>query len=184
MTRYIAFLRGINLGRRRIRMEDLRARFAELKFTEIETFIASGNVLFACPARDARKLATQIEAHLAATLGYAVDTVVRTRAEVAALAVFQPFAEADMDLEKHVVHCAFLRAPLPATQARGLAACGSASATDAFRVEGREFFWLYRGLKSSDSTIWSTPEVRALKLPTSSMRNLATLRRLTAEFPP
>jgi uncharacterized protein (DUF1697 family) len=45
LQRYIAFLRGINLGKRRLPMSQLKALFEELGFREVETFIASGNVV-------------------------------------------------------------------------------------------------------------------------------------------
>ena len=60
MQHYVAFLRGINLGHRRIKMDRLRQLFEEMKFTGVATFIASGNVIFSSPARDGRKLAAQI----------------------------------------------------------------------------------------------------------------------------
>ncbi len=47
MFHYLAFLRGINLGKRRIEMARLRTLFVELKFADVATFIASGNVIFA-----------------------------------------------------------------------------------------------------------------------------------------
>jgi uncharacterized protein (DUF1697 family) len=181
MMRYIAFLRGINLGQRRIKMDDLAARFRELKLTEVETFIASGNVLFSNRAADAAKLEAQIEKHLHASLGYEVDTFVRTRAEVAVVAALRPFAKTDMDDPANTVHAGFLKAELSPAQRRGLEACRSE--TDAFRVEGREYFWLCRRIKTHESKIWSAPELRALKLPTSTMRNVTTIRRLAGEFP-
>ena len=46
MPRYVAFLRGINLGKRRPPMSELKRLFEELGFTNVATFIASGNVLF------------------------------------------------------------------------------------------------------------------------------------------
>ena len=88
MQHYIAFLRGINLGNRRLKMDELRARFEELKFANVATFIASGNVIFSSKSDDETKLVRQIEQHLARTLGYPVDTFVRTRAEVAAMAAW------------------------------------------------------------------------------------------------
>ncbi|MSU46618.1 MAG: DUF1697 domain-containing protein [Lacunisphaera sp.] len=48
MHHYIAFLRGINLGRRRPEMAELRALFESLKFADVASFIASGNLIFAC----------------------------------------------------------------------------------------------------------------------------------------
>ena len=181
MHRYIAFLRGINLGKRRIKMDQLAALFAELKFTEVATFIASGNVIFSSKGSDGAKLEAQIQKHLHASLGYEVDTFVRTRAEVAAVAALRPFAKSDMDDPANTLHAGFLKTELSAAQRRGLEVCRSD--VDAFRVEGREYFWLCRRIKSHESKIWASPELRALKLPTSSMRNVTTIRRLAAEFP-
>lgn len=181
MPRYLAFLRGINLGKRRLKMDHLRALFAELGFTGVETFIASGNVIFDGRGRDAAKLAARIAAHLEARLGYEVDTFVRTRAEVAALAAMAPFARADMDVPENTVHVGFFATPLPPVQARGLAAIRTA--TDEFHVTGREYFWLCRHIKSSESDVWASPALRALRLPSSSMRNVKTIRALAELYP-
>jgi len=180
MPHYIAFLRGINLGNRRLKMDHLRALFEELKFTDVSTFIASGNVIFAAKAADDTKLAKKIAGHLEASLDYPVDTFVRTRAEVAAVAAFQPFAKADMENPKHSLYVGFLTAPLDPARAKGFEACRTA--VDELRVNGREYYWLCR-IKSSESKVWSSPQMRALKLPTSSMRNLTTIRKLAAQFP-
>jgi len=79
--RYIAFLRVINLGNRRIKMDRLRGDFAALKFDEVKAFIASGNVLFSSPQPDAAKLETAGETHLLKTLAFTVVTDIRIRAE-------------------------------------------------------------------------------------------------------
>ncbi|MCC5023520.1 MAG: DUF1697 domain-containing protein [Candidatus Synoicihabitans palmerolidicus] len=66
MPHYFAFLRGINLGKRRIKMDQLQAIIAELPVTNVKTYIASGNVMFTSPSRHAVKLATTLSAHLTA----------------------------------------------------------------------------------------------------------------------
>ena len=180
MQHYIAFLRGINLGNRRLKMDELRARFEELKFANVATFIASGTVIFSSKSDDETKLVRQIEQHLARTLGYPVDTFVRTRAEVAAMAAYRPFAPADLAHPAHTVFGGLLRAPLSPAQAKGLVACGTD--VDEFHVAGREYYWLCR-IKSHESKAWAAPAMRALKLPTSSMRNLTTIRKLAALYP-
>ena len=180
MHHYIAFLRGINLGRRRPEMAELRARFEQLKFTDISTFIASGNVIFASKTADSRKLEKQIQDHLKKSLGYGVDTFVRTRAEVAAVAAFRPFAKADMENPAHTMHAAFLQEALSPDQTRKLLACRTD--VDELCVEGREYYWLCR-IKSNESKVWSSPGMKAVKLPTSSMRNLTTVRKLAALYP-
>jgi len=93
MTRYVAFLRGMNLGNRRLPMSRLKSLFEALKFAEVETFIASGNVLFSAQAGNMSGLESRIAEHLEAKLGYPVDTFVRTAAAVAAIGRAQCFAE-------------------------------------------------------------------------------------------
>ena len=46
MPRYVAFLRGINVGKRRLPMGQLKSAFQAMGFAEVSTFIASGNVIF------------------------------------------------------------------------------------------------------------------------------------------
>lgn len=181
MHHYLAFLRGINLGKRRLKMDHLAGLFTELKFAGVATFIASGNVLFSSKSADSAKLAKQIAAHLEASLGYEVDTFVRTRAEVAAVAAFRSFSPAEMDDPANTLHAGFLTTALTTDQRRGLEACRSD--VDGFRVEGREYYWLCRRIKSHESKIWASKELKALKLPSSSMRNLTTIRKLAALYP-
>ena len=96
MQHYLAFLRGINLGKRRIEMARLRTLFVELKFAEVATFIASGNVIFESRAKDIAAVEARVSKGLEAALGYAVGTFVRSDAEVAAVSVATPFPEKDM----------------------------------------------------------------------------------------
>lgn len=180
MPHYIAFLRGMNLGKRRVKMDHLRVLFEELKFSHVETFIASGNVIFTAKSADSRKLEKQIEAHLEKSLGYDVDTFVRTRMEVAAVAAFRPFPAADHDHPDYTVHAGFLREPIGATQVKHLLA--SRTEVDEFHVEGREYYWLCR-IKTHESKVWASPRMKLVKLPRSSMRNLTTIRKLATLYP-
>jgi len=180
MTAYVALLRGINLGNRRVKMTTLAALFEEMGFGAVSTFIASGNVLFESPATDAGQLEEQIQHGLADSLGYMVDTFVRTRAEIATVAASCPFRAADMDDPANTLHAGFLKAPLGAEAAARLEACRTD--VDEFRVEGREFFWLCR-IRTSDSKVWSSPAMRAVGIRTSTMRNMTMLRKLAAQYP-
>ena len=151
--------------------------FVELRFSDVATFIASGNVLFSTRATDSGKLESLIAKHLAASLGYEVDTFVRTVEEVTKVASAKVLPVHSQD--GIIVHVAFLQRPLPKEIARKLMAVRTA--TDTFRVIGREYYWLYRGLRTSESKVWTLPEVRALRLPTSTMRNLTSVRKLIAK---
>ena len=90
MPKYIAFLRGINVGGHRVKMDRLRAIFAELGLKDVSTFIASGNVLFTTESGDADGLRERIESQLASQLGYEVPTFLRSPAELAAIVAFSP----------------------------------------------------------------------------------------------
>jgi uncharacterized protein (DUF1697 family) len=180
MTAYVALLRGINLGNRRVKMATLAATFEEMGFGAVSTFIASGNLLFESPAADAGQLEEQIQHGLADSLGYTVDTFIRTRAKIAAIAASRPFPAADMDNPAHTVHAGFLKAPLGAEAAERLEACRTD--VDEFRAEGREFYWLCR-IRTSDSKVWSSPAMKAVGIRTSTMRNMKMLRKLAAQYP-
>lgn len=177
MARYVAFLRGINLGNRRMAMADLKRAFEAAKFQNVATFIASGNVLFDSPAKDRTKLETAIEKLLETRFGYPVDTFVRTQSEVVAAAEKKPFSTLEMTTETNTVHVGFLKCALPADLARRFAAIRTEH--DEFFVNGTEFYWLCR-IKTNESKVWTLPEMRALKLPTCSMRNLTTVRKIAA----
>lgn len=88
-ARQIALLRGINLGKRRIGMEDLRRAFVDMGFADVRTLIASGNVVFSAPGGG--DLAGRIETALAARFGFAVSTILRSLGDLLALRDADPF---------------------------------------------------------------------------------------------
>src|SRR6185437_13577648 len=92
MERYVAFLRGMNLGNRRIKNPELVAHFEAMGLEEVATFRASGNVVFVDPAGEAEsRLQERIEAELDERLGYDVVVFLRSADEVAAIAAREPF---------------------------------------------------------------------------------------------
>ena len=91
MPRLIAFLRAINVGGHNVTMAELRGLFEGLSFMEVETFIASGNVIFKSRSADITTLQRKIESRLLRSLGYEVKTFLRTVPEVAAIARYKPF---------------------------------------------------------------------------------------------
>jgi uncharacterized protein (DUF1697 family) len=177
MHQYIAFLRGMNLGKRRISMDQLRASFEELKFRDVATFIASGNVLFRSSSADAHTLESKIESHLEKRLGYSVDTFVRTRAELAAVAAFHPFPREEPLAAASTLHVGFMKEKPSAASVRAM--MQSETEVDHFRVEGREIYWLCY-IKTHESKVWNSPTMKAAKIPTITMRNMTTIRKLAA----
>ena len=93
MTRYVAFLRGMNLGRRRIKNPELCAAFEDIGFANVSAFLASGNVIFDADDSDPQVVAVAIESGLKSILEYDVPTFLRTADEVNAIAAHTPFAD-------------------------------------------------------------------------------------------
>src|SRR5687768_3454552 len=78
MSRYVALLRGINVGGKNlIKMTDLKACFEDLGFQDVRTYIQSGNVLFSATGSNA-KLTKQVETALSKTFNYQSRVVVRS----------------------------------------------------------------------------------------------------------
>ena len=180
MNRYIAFLRAINVGGHTVKMDHLRALLGALELRNIETFIASGNVIFDSPFKDkdAQALERHIEQHLKQALGYEVATFLRTPAELAAVAAYAPFAAAELAAEGNSLYVAFTSAT-PAQEAqRKLLACKTD--VDEFHVHGREAYWLCR-IRSSDSTFSGARLEKTLGMP-ATMRNITTVRKLAAQY--
>lgn len=93
--RYVALLRGINVGgHRMIKKDELQAIFEGCGLTEVRTVLASGNVVFSSALSDETALQTRIEAALEEGVGYHVDVMIRTIAYLNELLALDPFARA------------------------------------------------------------------------------------------
>ncbi|MYY05700.1 MULTISPECIES: DUF1697 domain-containing protein [unclassified Streptomyces] len=90
---YIAFLRGLNVPGRSVKMERLRGLFTELGLASVRSHIQSGNVFFETDETDRSALAARIGGHLATTLGYSVAVCLRTVPELKALIALDPFKD-------------------------------------------------------------------------------------------
>ena len=176
MTAFVAFLRAINVGGHTVKMDRLRGMFEALGYSDLETFIASGNVIFQSPAEGTRTLEQQIEAHLRASLGYRVATFVRTTAEVVDVAAYTPF-HAD-EIENNTLYVGFLQG-VPGDEALGRLAA-LRTPLDEFHVHGRELYWLCR-TTISQSKVSGAQIERALGMPTT-LRNVTTVRKLAAKY--
>lgn len=118
MSTFVAFLRGINLGKRQMTMAELRACCESNGLTSVKTILASGNVRFETE-RDAR-LKARLEAALEDQFHYPVKVVLRSAAEIEKMIASEPFARVDpqADVALHVI---LTDAPLkPAPKLDGL----------------------------------------------------------------
>ena len=177
MTRYAAFLRALNVGGRVVKMDVLKKVFVKLGFKSVETFIASGNVVFETSSKDAPALEKRIAAALEKELGYEVVTFLRTSAQLGEIAAYVPFKGLD-DAPTFVV--GFLAAPLEPAAAKKLMAMQSNA--DRFHVRGREVWW-HSTNSQGESTFSNAVLERALGVRTT-FRNMRTVRRMAARWGP
>jgi uncharacterized protein (DUF1697 family) len=178
MPKYVAFLRAINVGGHTVKMDELRRMFEALEFANVETFIASGNVIFDAPSGRTRAFEKKIEAFLHDSLGYEVATFIRSVAEVAKIAAYTPFADLERNAEGGVLSIGFLQEP-PTDEAQQQV-LGLATPLDEFHIHTRELYWWCRR-KFSDSGVSGAQLARALGMQTT-VRNVTTVQRIAAKY--
>lgn len=112
--RYIALLRGINVGGHMVKMERLRELFGELGLAGVRTYIQSGNVFFEAADGGRDELTRAIEERLRAALGYDVPTFLRTVPELEQALALDPFKNTSVtpDMRLNLV---FAASAIPAT---------------------------------------------------------------------
>lgn len=173
MPRHVALLRAINVGGRIVKMDVLRGACESLGLTNVETFIASGNVIFESRA-GAAVLEQTIEAHLKNLLGYEVAAFVRSVPQLAAAA-----AHCQTLLRTgEGAHVGFLKAPVAADGQVRVAAYENAG--ERFAFEGREIYWLTRA-GIGQSRFSNAVFERIVKSP-ATFRNVTTVRKLADKY--
>jgi uncharacterized protein (DUF1697 family) len=164
MPHYAAFIRALNVGGTSVtKMDDLRKQFQKLGFTNVQTVLASGNVLFETkqPAAAAAKAI--------ASIGY--TAMVRSRADVLKIAKAAPFATKEIDQ----LYVSFLEKKPAAAAIQKLLALGA----DQFRVDGAEAYWLR---PKETSPLPSGNVFEKLLGVKATMRGMKTIRRIAAIF--
>jgi uncharacterized protein (DUF1697 family) len=131
---WVAFLRGINLGKRQVKMAELRACLEQAGFAQVKTVVASGNVRFAADGT-AAAIKTRLETLIEARFGFAVGVVLRSEAELAAMLAGHPFGSLDpeADLTRHVL---MFDQNLP----EGIALVDRPGHTEILRIDPREIY--------------------------------------------
>ena len=179
VQQWIAFLRAINVGGHIVKMDRLRSLFEALGFSNVESFIASGNIIFESADENVQALEKQIEQHLQRSLGYEVATFIRSPSELAAIADYAAVTAAEPDATGHSLYIGFLAVRPNDEAQRKLLDCRTD--IDDFRIHGREVYWLCRK-KISESTFSGARLEKTLGMPTT-LRNVTTVRKLAAKYP-
>ena len=180
MPRYVAFLRAVNVGGRVVKMTQLKSIFKAAGLSNVETFIASGNVIFSSRSTAVPALVKKIESALKKELSYDVPVFIRTDAEVAAMAArkYTVFSAAEVD-GAHSLNIGVLHEPLsPASQK---AMSGFDTTCESFRANGSEVFMLlHTSVINSKFSI--TKFEKAIGAATT-FRNVNTMERLAKKYP-
>jgi uncharacterized protein (DUF1697 family) len=164
MPLYAAFIRALNVGGTSvIKMTDLRRQFEALGFMNVQTVLASGNVLFET------KQSAAAAQKVIASIGY--TAMVRTRAAVLKIAKDVPFATKEIDQ----LYVAFLEKKPSAAAIQKLLALGA----DQFHVDGTEAYWLR---PKDTSQLPSGNVFEKLLGVRSTMRGVKTIRRIASIF--
>jgi uncharacterized protein (DUF1697 family) len=178
MTKHIAFLKAINVGGHNVKMEQLKNLFERMGFENVETFIASGNVVFETKTKFVDSIKKKIENELEKSLGYKVATFIRTVKELKEIAERKPFKESDIDNKKNYLYIGFLdNQPDKESQKKMLALSDNANE---FSFNKTELYWLCRK-NFSDSGISGKTLEKALGMETT-IRNSTTIRKIAVRF--
>jgi uncharacterized protein (DUF1697 family) len=150
-TRYIALLRGINVGRaHQVDMPRLRDLLAGRGHANVRTHLRSGNVVLDSPLPEA-ELAADLAEAIEAEFGFPVPVVVRTGAEIATVVAGDPFATVATDPARYLVTF-MAEAPDPA---RVDALPPSPDGGGEYLVRGRELYlWLPDGVQGTPLASW------------------------------
>ena len=174
--RYVCFLRAINVGGHNVTMAELKKIFEKMGLENVETFIASGNVIFDSK-RKPEQLEKLISTKLREALGYDVASFLRTIPQLCAVAEHQPF-----DAEAHeraiAYNVAFTTKAITKDQHAKLAAYRTD--LDDFTSHGSEIYWICR-VRQSDSKFANANMEKNLGT-SATWRGINTVRRLVAKY--
>jgi uncharacterized protein (DUF1697 family) len=175
MTTYIAFLRGINLGKRNVKSDELRSIFSAMGFENVRTYIASGNVLFDTKEKNPERLTKKIEKGLEDTLGYKVIVFLRSEGELEGILENNPFR--DEHGKGSTCYISFLSAEPPKDAAKEVVA--RTSDTEEFKLIGRELYMLFH-VGFSESVFFKKNDYEKTLGVIATNRNLNTPNKILA----
>jgi uncharacterized protein (DUF1697 family) len=175
MQRYVAFLRAVNVGKRTVAMAKARQDLEKLGFTDVESYINSGNLIFSSDGK-ATDHETAIRTALEQTFGFEITTFVRTARQVHDAATAMPFGAID------AAHTHFALLTLTKLTAKEQTAVEALSNDhDTVLADGRDVHWLIRS-KSTETTLGPKVWKDALPDNPTTARNTTMLAKLAAKL--
>jgi uncharacterized protein (DUF1697 family) len=175
VARFVAFLRAVNVGKRRVAMGTARGVLEELGFDQVASYANSGNLLFSAGGSASGHEAA-IRAALEDVFGFEITTFVRTGRKVKTLATEKPFGV----IAAGHTHFALLPLTrLTAIERKGVEALSNDH--DEVVVRGRDVHWLIRS-KSTETTLGPRQWSQALPDNATTARNITMLERLSEKL--
>lgn len=171
MTRYVAFLRGVNVGGVNLKMAEVAAALTKAGFTDVTTVLASGNVLLTSSAKVAT-VRTKAEDALRETFGYDAWVLAYSRETVAAISAAYPF---EREVEDHHSYVTFVTGADVLDELAALA-----GPDESIRRGDGVLYWQVPRTSTLDSTIGKTMGKKRFKSSTTT-RNLRTIEKVLAK---
>lgn len=175
MTRYVALLRAVNVGRRRVEMARAREILTDLGYGDVDSFVNSGNLILSSDAA-ATTVEEQVRAALEDEYGFEIATFVRDATQLRTLADADPFGSI-ADGHTHFVLFALTKF----TAAERRAVLDLANDHDELQIHGQDVHWLIHS-RSTETTLGPQQWKHALPDNPSTARNVTMLRRLVAKL--
>ena len=174
MTKYVAFLRAINVGGHTIiKMTDLKQIFEACGLEGVQTYIQSGNVIFESDEDDTVALENQIASQVEKVTGFKTQLFVRTIREVQSMVRKSPFTAK----EDETVYVAILKEKPDKKQQEALLSFRSDA--DDFTVKGRE---VYNLRYNREKSIFSNNFIeKVLKMP-GTTRNMTVIKKIAEKY--
>jgi uncharacterized protein (DUF1697 family) len=173
VARFVAFLRAVNIGGRRVAMATARNVIAELGFDQVSSYVNSGNLLFTATRKPSE---STIRSAMEDAFGFELTTFVRTARQVKALATEKPFG---MIAPGHTHFALLTLNPLTATEKQAVEALSNDH--DEVVVRGRDVHWLIRS-RSPETTLGPRQWLQALPDNPTTARNTTMLARLAEKL--
>lgn len=137
MALFLAMLRGINVGGKKVPMAELRSLYEDMKYKKIRTYIQSGNVIFESKETDEIKISSLHAKKISAKFGFEVPVIIRTEKELSDIIKKNPFVKANGIAEERL-YVTFLADIPPKELLQKISV--PVGCNDEFKIAGREIY--------------------------------------------
>lgn len=175
MARTVALLRGINVGgNKQVPMARLREVIGELGYSDIKTYVNSGNVVFGGRKASQRRIEDALEAEF----GWRIPVVLRTREELGAVLEADPLGDRADNPSRYLVTFSGSAEPLDESKLDGV----TPGRNEAYKIIGREgYMWLPDGVQNSPTAKAFTDKRFGVVLTARNWRTVGKLYAMTEE---